>query len=106
MIDFLDTPHFFGGSATLYEVFSEYLKSEHKDIDLLANYALGMRNKAILKRLGFLLEYEGVMTPDINRKLLDNMSFGKVKLVPTQTCPRLITKWQLWVPGHWKENSK
>lgn len=106
MIDFLDTPHFFGGSTTLYEVFSEYLKSEHKDIGLLVNYALGMRNKAILKRLGFLLEYENLMTPDINRKLLDNISFGKTKLVPTQVCPRLITKWQLWVPVHWKENSK
>lgn len=106
IIDFLDTPHLLGGSATLYEVFSEYLKSEHKDINLLTNYALGMRNKAILKRLGFLLDYEGLMTSEINRKFLDNMSSGKVKFIPTQACPKLITKWQLWVPDRWKEKIK
>jgi len=73
MIDFLDTPHLFGGSTTLYEVFSEYLKSEHKDIGLLVNYALGMRNKAILKRLGFLLEYENLM---LSRYLGDPQVFS------------------------------
>ena len=106
MIDFLDTPHLFGGAATLYEVFSEYLKSKHKDVDLLVNYALGMKNKAILKRLGFLLDYKELITPDINGKLLDKMSSGKVKLIPTQDCPKLVTKWQLWVPDDWKETKK
>ncbi len=106
IIDLLDTPHLFGGSATLYEVFVEYLKSEHKDISLLVDYALKMRNKAILKRLGFLLEYEGLMNTDIQCKLLNNMSAGKVKLNPTQDCPKLITKWQLWVPEHWKKERK
>jgi predicted transcriptional regulator of viral defense system len=106
MIDFFDTPHLFGGSTTLHEVFLEYLRSEHKDVDLLVNYALGMKNKAILKRLGFLLEYEGLLTPDVADKLLANKSSGKVKLVPTQACPKLITKWQLWVPDNWKEKKK
>lgn len=106
VIDFLDAPHLFGGSAPLYEVFLEYLKSEHKDINLLVTYGLGMKNKAILKRLGFLLEYKGLMTPDISHKLLENMSAGKVKLIPTQDCPKLITKWQLWVPDHWKKKNK
>ncbi|MBP6951532.1 MAG: type IV toxin-antitoxin system AbiEi family antitoxin domain-containing protein [Alphaproteobacteria bacterium] len=106
IIDFLDMPHLFGGSATLYEAFSEYLKSEHKDMDLLVEYALRMKNKAILKRLGFLLENEGLIMPEVYHKLLKNMSSGKVKLVPTLDCPRLITKWQLWIPEGWKENKK
>ena len=106
MIDFLNTPHLFGGSATLLEVFSEYLKSEHKDIDLLVAYALKMKNKAILKRLGFLLEYKGLMTPEINQKLVEKMSPGKVKLVPSLESPKLITKWQLWVPSNLKEEKK
>ncbi len=106
IIDFFDTPHFFGGSETLYEVLSEYLRSEHKDIDLLVDYALKMKNKAILKRLGFFLEYENLMTQKIERKFLENLSPGKAKLIPTQECPKLVTKWQLWVPNQWKENNK
>lgn len=106
ILDLIDTPHLFGGSAALHEVFSEYLRSQYKDIDLLVGYALQMRNKAILKKLGFLLENESIMTPDINHKLLKNMSSGKAKLVPTLSCPKLITKWQLWVPDHWEKAKK
>ena len=102
IIDFLNTPHFFGGSQTLNDVFSEYLRSEHCDIERLLTYALKMKNKAILKRLGFLLEYNNLLTKKVEEMLHQQLSLGKVKFVPTQDCPKLITKWRLWVPAHWK----
>jgi len=106
LIDFLDAPHLLGSSALLYEVFLSYLNSTHKDVGLLVDYALKMKNRAIIKRLGFLLEYEKLLTPSTNDKLSSALSAGKVKLIPTQECPRLVTKWQLWVPEHWKETKQ
>ena len=105
LIDFLDTPHLFGGMEALYEVFVEYLRSEYKDIELLGHYALKMSNRAIVKRLGFLLENEGIAGPVISQ-LSKNMSAGKVKLIPTLDCPKLITRWQLWIPDGGKEKKK
>lgn len=103
VIDLLDAPQLFGGSSVLNEVFSEYLRSEHKDINLLVEYGLAMKNKAILKRLGFLLENEGLLTPELNTLFMAKLSPGKAKLIPSQNCPKLVTKWQLWVPESWKE---
>jgi predicted transcriptional regulator of viral defense system len=106
IVDLLDAPHHYGSSSTLFDVFREYLKSKHKNIELLIHYALTMNNKAILKRLGFLLDAEDIMTDAINLRLLEDLSPGKAKLVPSQSCPKLVTKWQLWVPERLKEYRK
>ncbi|MBP6985595.1 MAG: hypothetical protein KBB83_03270 [Alphaproteobacteria bacterium] len=106
MIDMLESPQHFGGSKVLQEVFREYLSSEHKDVGLLIKYALDLKNGAVIKRLGFLLESEGLLTSEAEKFLLEQKSQGKVKLVPSQSCPRLVTKWQLWVPDSFKKEKQ
>ncbi len=103
IIDLLEAPQQFGGSSVLNEILTEYLRSDHKNIPLLVDYALAIKNKAVIKRLGYLLERKGLLSSDLNTKLLANLSPGKVKLVPTQDCSSLVTKWQLWIPREWKD---
>lgn len=103
LIDFLALPQNFGGIVPVYEIFKNYLESDHCDLDQLVDYACRLKNKAVSKRLGFLLECESKLNKQRDCQLHENMSHGNVKLVPQTKCPRLITKWRLWVPESWKE---
>jgi predicted transcriptional regulator of viral defense system len=102
IIDLLDAPQYFGGGSVLEEVFREYLRSNHRDVSTLVEYALRLKNKAVVKRLGFLLDTFDILESGQKNLLLKHISTGNAKLIPSQECPRLITKWHLWVPESWK----
>lgn len=101
ILDMLDDPRLGGGIRSVADMFSNYLKSENKDLRLLIEYAKRLGNGAVFKRLGFLLE----------RFVLDQTSFinvckaqltkGNVKLDPTLESKKLMTRWRLWVPESW-----
>jgi predicted transcriptional regulator of viral defense system len=82
---------------------NEYLRSEHKNLPLMIDYATRLRSGAVFKRLGFLLERyvpEEIETIEACRK---NLTKGKVKLDPQLSSDKLVTNWRLWVPKNWKE---
>jgi len=56
MIDFLISPKLGGGIYNVIDIFNAYLKSEHRNVELLLSYARKILNGAVLKRLGYLLE--------------------------------------------------
>ena len=64
---------------------------------MLISYAERLGNGAVFKRLGFLAEHQS----DCNY-LIDacrqRITKGNAKLIPTLPCPRLVTRWRLWVP--------
>lgn len=102
IIDFLVDPRLAGGIHSVADTFKKYLKSEHKNIEHLFEYAKRLRSGVVLKRLGFLLEnYEPCEYGTIAFcKIL--MSTCSVKLDPQLNADRLITRWGLWVPKEWK----
>jgi predicted nucleotidyltransferase component of viral defense system/predicted transcriptional regulator of viral defense system len=62
------------------DVVLEYLTGEHRDDTLLVNYADRLGNRAVLKRLGFVVEHLGVTALDLVKASLARRSAGIVAL--------------------------
>ncbi|MGH9047164.1 MAG: type IV toxin-antitoxin system AbiEi family antitoxin domain-containing protein, partial [Acidimicrobiales bacterium] len=54
VIDVLDNPSLGGGIRTVADVLAEYLRSEHRDDEMLVRYGDRLGNRAAFKRLGYL----------------------------------------------------
>lgn len=103
ILDFLVNPAFGGGIRSVVDMFKNYLKSEHKNITLLIDYATRLNNGAVFKRLGFLLEQNASMEMEAMELCRSKLTAGKVKLDPALNADKLITRWRLWVPENWEK---
>jgi predicted transcriptional regulator of viral defense system len=103
IIDILNIPKLGGGIRSVADIFTGYLKSEYKNLMLLAEYAKKLNNGAIYKRLGFLLEQFAPEEKELITLCNKGLSFGNAKLDPQLECNHLITRWRLWVPENWKK---
>ena len=107
VLDVLNDPRAAGGLRPTVDIFRTYLRSEHKDLDLLLAYADRLGNGAVFKRLGYLLErYAGG-----EKKLIEacraRLTKGNARLSPDLPSDRLVTSWRLWVPRGWpREKSR
>ena len=95
--DFLLDPQLGGGINSVIDMLINYLKSEHKNIELLYSYVKRLYNGAMLKRLGFLLEQFDPAEGNVIAFCKILMTSGNVKLDPMLSADRLITRWNLWV---------
>jgi predicted transcriptional regulator of viral defense system len=95
--DFLVDPQLAGGINSVIDILITYLKSEHKNIELLYGYVKRLYNGAALKRLGFLLEQFDPVEGNVIAFCKILMPSGNVKLDPMLNADRLITRWNLWV---------
>lgn len=98
IIDMFDDPSVGGGIRSVVDFFKKYLFSNECDLDVLIAYAKKMNNKAIFKRLGFVLLK---IKPDERyciRQCLNHLSQGNSQLDPASKGTRLISKWKLWIP--------
>ncbi|MCJ7771598.1 MAG: type IV toxin-antitoxin system AbiEi family antitoxin domain-containing protein [Desulfobacterales bacterium] len=101
LIDMLNDPSLGGGIRPTADVFRSYIKSQYLDMKLLIDYANKMRNGAVFKRLGFILER---MFPTEQKTISEcqkAITKGNAKLDPKLPADRLITKWKLWIPNNW-----
>ena len=101
IVDILDRPDLGGGIRTTADILTTYLSSDKKDLDLLVSYATRLRNGAVFKRLGFLLERIAPGEVKAIGECKASLTKGKVKLDPALKADRLVTRWQLWVPESW-----
>lgn len=106
IVDMLDEPLIGGGARMVENILRAYLASPEKNVDRLLNYAKRMKNGAILKRLGFLLERSGISDRDLLSKISEGLTTGNAKLDPTLPAERLVTRWRLWVPSNWKDTER
>ena len=98
VIDVLDDPSLGGGIRTLAEVLDEYFRSEHRDDRLLVDYGDRLGNRAVFKRLGYLLERSRVGAPALVEACLARRSSGLAKLDPAAKGPgRILRRWGLRV---------
>ena len=80
--------------------FEEYLRSEHKNLDVLLDYVGQSLNRTLYKRFGFMIEkYEPTAMRHIDI-CLDHISKGPSKLSPNSTCEIYLKKWNMYVPAH------
>jgi len=83
IVDLLDDPALGGGIRMVADVVHEYLTGEHRDDTLLVDYADRLGNRAVFKRLGFVVEHLGVAAPDLVEASLSRRSAGIVALDPS-----------------------
>ena len=73
-------------------------ETPQKDLDQLIAYAQQMKNGAIFKRLGWLLERGGGTDATALAAVRARLTAGNAKIDARLACDRLITRWRLWVP--------
>lgn len=101
VLDMLSDPQLGGGIRSTVDIFTNYLKSEKKDLALLLSYAGRLGNGAVFKRLGYLLERTAPNDLEIIAQCRAKLTTGNVKLDPKLPADKLVTRWRLWVSSQW-----
>jgi predicted transcriptional regulator of viral defense system len=102
ILDILSNPVLGGGIRSTRDMFTNYIRSENKNLGLLIEYSERLGNGAVFKRLGFLLELVALDETEAIDQCRSRLTAGNTKLDPNLNNERLITRWRLWVPENWK----
>jgi predicted transcriptional regulator of viral defense system len=102
ILDLLSDPVLGGGIRSTTDMLINYLRSENKNLTLLIEYAARLGNGAVFKRLGFLLEKFAPDETATMDQCRAKLTAGNAKLDPKLDNTRLVTRWRLWMPEHWK----
>ena len=103
ILDLLVEPALGGGIRSIDDMLNNYLRSENKNLTLLIEYAARLSNGAVFKRLGFLLEKLAPDETSTMDQCRARLTAGNAKLDSKLDNKRLVTRWRLWVPEHWKD---
>lgn len=101
VVDMLDNPALGAGIQHSADCLNAYLKRSDRDDNKLIEYAERLGNGAIFKRLGFLAGQQPSAV-QLMETCHSRLTKGNSKLDPALKCPRLISKWRLWVPQTWE----
>jgi predicted transcriptional regulator of viral defense system len=100
IVDMLDDPALGGGIQQVSDCLNSYLARADRNDQKLIEYGERLGNGAIFKRLGFLAERS-----QSGAKLIElcsaRLTAGNAKLDPSMPCPRLVSKWRLFIPETW-----
>jgi predicted transcriptional regulator of viral defense system len=97
VLDLLATPAWGGGIRSVVDVLQAYLKSEHRNLPLLLDYAGRLGNGAVFKRMGYLLQQHAPDAVDAIAACAGQLTAGYTKLEPALPSKRLATAWGLWL---------
>jgi predicted transcriptional regulator of viral defense system len=101
LADILSYPEIGGGIRHVANIFTSYFEGEHRDDEMLLNYALKLGNRTIFKRMGFLLEILNLESPELHDACLKNISSGYTFLDPSVRAKgHLVRRWNLWINVH------
>ncbi|MDE0006644.1 MAG: hypothetical protein OXQ29_28475 [Rhodospirillaceae bacterium] len=98
--DMLDDPGLGAGIRHVDDCLASYFGRRDRDDDSLVEYADRIGNGAAFKRLGFLAEHRSG-TSALVEACRRRLTKGNAKLDPALACPRLVTRWRLFVPESW-----
>jgi predicted transcriptional regulator of viral defense system len=94
IIDMLDDPSLGGGMRNTADVIYEYLTGEFRDDSLLVEYGDRLGNRAIFKRLGFLLEHLSIDAHELLAACRERRSAGLIALDPSvDSRGRIVRRW-------------
>jgi len=100
IIDMLNDPAIGGGIQQVADCLAVYFRREDRNDEQLLSYAQRLGNGAVFKRLGFLAGSDPTATHLVSA-CLAQLTKGNAKLDPALDCPRLVSRWHLWVPSFW-----
>lgn len=96
IVDVLDDPWMGGGIRTVVDVLREYMASQHRNDQLLIAYADRLDNRAVFKRLGYLIERLGIEADELLAACRERRSAGLVALDPSVKAPgQIVRRWGL-----------
>jgi predicted transcriptional regulator of viral defense system len=101
IVDMLDDPSAGGGIRHVSECLSAYLKSEKARPKELIELGDRLGNRALFKRLGFLLEELGA-DPTLIAACRKRQSAGVAKLDPALPSKKILSRWRLRLPATWR----
>jgi predicted transcriptional regulator of viral defense system len=94
IVDLLDDPTLGGGIRSVADVLYEYLVDEYRDDDRLIEYADRLGNRAVFKRLGFLLEHMNLDGERLSEAALKRRSAGLATLDPSvDNKGQIVRRW-------------
>lgn len=104
IIDMLDDPALGGGIQHITDCLAAYARRDNRDYKKLIEYAIRLGNGSVFKRLGFLAQYLDL--PDFPFDACwEQLTAGRAKLDPALSCPRMSTKWRLWIPESYQQKA-
>lgn len=98
IVDAFNDPATVGGMRMASDVLDRYMKSEHRNLDLLFDYALKLNNTATFKRLGFLFSTKFPEEQKFIERARKALKSGYSQLDPAVPGKTLVTEWGLFVP--------
>lgn len=104
VVDVLDDPAIGGGIQHVADCLAEYFRRKDRNDRLLIDYCERLGNGAVFKRLGFLAEQQG--EENLMQACHARLTKGTIKLDPTLDCPKLVTRWRIWIPARWKTGGR
>lgn len=99
ILDMLDTPALGGGIRSVLEMLKAYFASRNRDPQLLVRYAEQLGNKAVFKRLGYLVSTFFASESELADACRARLSAGNARLDAKLPADRLVTAWRVWVPS-------
>jgi len=94
VVDLLDDPTLGGGIRSVADVLHEYLIDQYRDDDRLIEYADRLGNRAVFKRLGFLLEHMNVDGELLTEAAFKRRSAGLATLDPSvDNKGQIVRRW-------------
>lgn len=98
MVDILDDPSIGGGIRHVAEILSAYFATDSRDDSQLIQYTHRVGNRAVFKRLGYLLETLGLKASTLVETCRKEMSTGISLLDPTSPPKgQVLRRWNLRV---------
>ncbi len=104
IVDAFNDPATVGGIRMAIDMLERYMRSSHKNIDLLFDYSLKMKNTAIFKRLGFVFSQNWPSETRSIEKFRRAIKSGYSQLDPAVPGKSLVTLWGLFVPQGFKKS--
>ena len=96
VVDLLDDPAFGGGIRHVAEVVTAYFSGDLRDDAVLLDYCERLGNRAVYKRLGYLVEVLDLAAPAVVVACLERESSGVSPLVPRRPAEGpLLGRWKL-----------
>ena len=100
LLDCVDDPHLGAGLQHVTDCLLEFTKVFDKpgDLDVLLDHAIQINNGALFKKLGYLaemLKFKPSFVDECHKRLTS----GYATLDKNSKNNRLVTRWNLWVPG-------
>ena len=103
IVDAFNDPATVGGMRMAADMLDRYMRSEHKNLELLFESARKMKNTAIFKRLGFVFSVKWKDESKFIHNARKSIKSGYSQLDPAVPGKTLVTQWGLWVPSDWKK---